>query len=455
MPPEACFYAHGTWELRQDVSQQAQRWRAQQPGAPACQPACVPASCLLVACLPACLPVCVAACLQQHEPSHSPPARDVAARQPCTCLILSTTSQSALPQPSFPLSLPCAARVMHELPADSTWDQVLHKTQPCIDFLQLGACPAGDACRCAHSAAELQPRPLPTPTLRDALAGAGFRLPPQHSTGNEQLPFPATQHPGAWEAAAEIAARAAASAARAASTAAATGLPGLEGYGLSPSDASAAASGAKRNPADVAASGASPKRQCTVGAAGAAALAADHTAAAGEPDAAGSAAVGEAGQQASTQQAQQGSGSPAAAAGASSTPPQPAVQPAYAYDRLRQQLRQAEKELSSRDKALADVQRQLQVRVGWGGVGCGRLTIARYSLHLQGSLTPCLLFPPFSPLPDLAVPPTTALHRQKRRRGRRCGCSWRGCVCSWRLWRRTCRPRTLLGWNCRSGERLA
>ena len=234
-------------------------------------------------------------------------------------------------------------------------------------MLQLGACSAGAACRCAHSAAELQPRPLPTPRLRDALAEAGVRLPPPHSTGNEQLPvpFPATQHPGAWEAAAEIAASSAAAIAaeaQAASPAGLSGLPGsgAGGSGLSPPHGSEAAAGAKRDSLDGSASGGSCKRQCTGGAAGAAATAPDQTAADGEPGATG-AALGEAGQRATAQQARQGSRSPASVAEASGTPPQPAAQPASAYDRLRQQLQQAEKELSTRDKALAEAKRQLQV----------------------------------------------------------------------------------------------
>ena len=165
VPPEACFYAHGTWELRQDVSQQAQQWRAQQPGLPARPPAC------RLACLPGCSSVshCQASCMMlQQQDSHG-------TRRP-TCLAMS--ARAACPSlPSCPLALPLCSPVMHELPAGSSVEQVLHKTQPCIDFLQLGSCPAGDACRCAHSAAELQPRPLPTPTLRAWLERSGLQLP--------------------------------------------------------------------------------------------------------------------------------------------------------------------------------------------------------------------------------------------------------------------------------------
>lgn len=65
--------------------------------------------------------------------------------------------------------------VAHEVPYGSTWHHLQHRTQPCAELLQTGACPAGDACEFAHSPAELRPRPLPTRQLRAGLADAGWQ----------------------------------------------------------------------------------------------------------------------------------------------------------------------------------------------------------------------------------------------------------------------------------------
>lgn len=163
----ACFYAHTALELRHDVSTWADRWRLQQTGAPALRSLAASRG---------------AAVVQQ--------------------LTLAST-------PSAP-----PVRVIHELPEGSTWADMEHRTQPCIEFLQTGTCPAGHGCRRAHSLAQLQPRPVPAPQLRAALEQQGWALPPALGELGEQqqelpLPLPAAQQYGAWQAACEVSATAA------------------------------------------------------------------------------------------------------------------------------------------------------------------------------------------------------------------------------------------------------
>jgi hypothetical protein len=151
-----------------------------------------------------------------------------------------------------------------------------------------------------------------------------------------------------------------------------------------PAAGAAAAAGAKRDSVGVAEGGEDPKRHCAVGTA---AGAGDQPIVSGKPDggeAGSAAALGMAEKQATTPQLQQdsanpsvqqtgsppgveapqGSDSPASAAEASGSLPQPAAQPASAYDRLRQQLDQAKMDLSNRNKALADAKKQPQARGG-------------------------------------------------------------------------------------------
>lgn len=96
--------------------------------------------------------------------------------------------------------------MVQDVPSD--WAQVEAQTQPCIDFLQTGHCPAGFACHCAHNAAQLRPRPCPTASLRFLLQHAGWQLPAPEaqSTGvfGLLLPHPAGHMPEACHAAAAI-----------------------------------------------------------------------------------------------------------------------------------------------------------------------------------------------------------------------------------------------------------
>lgn len=113
-----------------------------------------------------------------------------------------------LSNPRSPTCQACATPavyIVHELPEGSSWAGYEWRTQPCIEQLQTGACPAGDACPCAHSPGDLRPRPLPVPELRSWLQSAGWHLPP--AAGQSELPLPssAPYHPGAWQAAASIA----------------------------------------------------------------------------------------------------------------------------------------------------------------------------------------------------------------------------------------------------------
>lgn len=96
---------------------------------------------------------------------------------------------------------------MHEVPSGG-WAQAEAQTQPCIDLLQTGACPAGFACHCAHDPQQLRPRPGPTPNIRQLLEQAGLQLPPPDGQASGSfgsvLPPPANQLPAAGHAATVI-----------------------------------------------------------------------------------------------------------------------------------------------------------------------------------------------------------------------------------------------------------
>lgn len=130
---------------------------------------------------------------------------------PHACLL--TGVHSPTPVASPPLRLLsirlgcCAAQPVHEVPSDG-WVQAEAQTQPCIDLLQTGACPAGFACHCAHDPQQLRPRPCPTPSVRQQLVQAGLQLPPPEGQASGSfgsvLPPPANQLPAAGHAAAAI-----------------------------------------------------------------------------------------------------------------------------------------------------------------------------------------------------------------------------------------------------------
>ena len=86
---------------------------------------------------------------------------------------------------------------MHEVPSKG-WAQAEAQTQPCIDFLQTGRCPAGFACHAAHDAAQLRPCPCPTSKVRTLLQHLGWQLPRADQQASGKFGSALPSHAAAW-----------------------------------------------------------------------------------------------------------------------------------------------------------------------------------------------------------------------------------------------------------------